>query len=137
MAKAARMSATRGLPIGSDVASARRRLEAMEKLLENVFVIPGTRQKIGLDAIIGLVPVGGDIVAAALGLYMVWEARNIGMPKGAMMKMAGNVAFDWAIGLIPGVGDVADFFFRSNTRNLRAIRRHLDRHHPSTATVDG
>lgn len=139
MARATRMDEgpKAGLPTGRDAASVRRRVEAMEKLLERTFTIPGIRQNVGLDALIGLVPVGGDVVAAAMGAYMIWEARNLGMSKDAMFKMAGNVGFDWAIGLIPGVGDVADFFFRSNTRNLKLIKRHLDRHHPSTATVEG
>ena len=139
MTKATRMDAgpNAGLSLGRDAASVRRRVEAMEKLLERTLTIPGTRQTVGLDAIIGLVPVGGGVVGAVMGLYMVWAARNLGMPKRAMVKMAGNVGFDWVIGLIPGVGDAADFFFRSNTRNLKIIRRHLDRHHPSTATIEG
>ena len=138
MAKASRIDEglKAALPTGGDAASVRRRIEAMEKLLERTLTIPGTRQTVGLDAILGLIPVGGDVVAAAMGAYMIWEARNLGMPKRAMVRMAGNVGFDWLIGLIPGVGDVADFFFRSNTRNLRIIKRHLDRHHPGTATID-
>jgi hypothetical protein len=123
-------------PIGRDPASVRQRVTAIEKLLERSFTIPGTRQTVGLDALIGLIPVGGDVIAAAMGLYMIWEARNIGMSRGAMVRMVGNVGFDWLIGLIPGVGDVADFFYRSNSRNLKIIKRHLDKHHPATATVD-
>jgi hypothetical protein len=122
--------------IGNDPVSVRYRIETMEKLLERVITIPGTRQTVGFDALIGLIPVAGDIVGAAMGAYMIWEARNLNMPKGAMVRMAGNVGFDWLIGLVPGVGDAADFFFRSNTRNLRIIKRHLDKHHPGTATID-
>ena len=125
------------LPLGRDAHSVRRRVEALEKLLERSFTIPGTRQTVGLDALIGLVPVGGDVIAAAMGAYMIWEARNLGMSKGQMARMAGNVGFDWLIGLFPVVGDAADFFFRSNSRNLKLIRRHLDKHHPSTATIEG
>lgn len=136
MAKATRMD-TPSLTLGRDALAVRRRVEAMEKLLERSFTIPGTRQAVGLDALVGLIPVGGDVIAAAMGAYMIWEARNLGMSKGQMARMAGNVGFDWVIGLIPGVGDAADFFFRSNTRNLRIIRRHLDKHHPSTATIAG
>ena len=122
--------------IGNDPVSVRYRIETMEKLLERVITSPGTRQTVGFDALIGLIPVAGDIVGAAMGAYMIWEARNLNMPKGAMVRMAGNVGFDWLIGLVPGVGDAADFFFRSNTRNLRIIKRHLDKHHPGTATID-
>ncbi|MCP3728973.1 DUF4112 domain-containing protein [Sphingomonas sp. MG17] len=136
MAEVTRMQGDK-LPLGRDALSVRRRVEAMEKLLERSFTIPGTRQTVGLDALIGLIPVGGDVITAVMGAYMLWEARNLGMSKGAMARMAGNVGFDWLIGLIPGVGDAADFFFRSNTRNLKLIRRHLDKHHPSTATIEG
>ena len=125
------------LSLGREPQAIRRRVEAMEKLLERSFTIPGTRQTVGLDTLLGLIPVGGDVIAAAMGAYIVWEARNLGMTKGQIARMAGNVGFDWLIGLIPGVGDAADFFFRSNSRNLRIIRRHLDKHHPSTVTVDG
>jgi hypothetical protein len=120
-----------------DPASCRKRIEAMETLLERAFVVPGLKHPVGLDAIIGLIPVVGDIAAAAMGAYMVWEARNLGMSKWQMTRMFGNIAVDTALGAIPLVGDVFDFAFRSNTRNLRIIRRHLDRHHPGTATVEG
>ncbi|MEN3746801.1 DUF4112 domain-containing protein [Sphingomonas sp. HF-S3] len=122
--------------LGNDAASVRARVETMEKLLERSFVIPGTRQTVGLDVILDIIPVGGSFIAAALGGYMVWEARNLKMPKSAMVRMAGNVGFDWLLGLIPVVGIIPDFFFRSNTRNLRIIRKHLDKHHPSTVTID-
>ncbi|WP_066796911.1 DUF4112 domain-containing protein [Sphingomonas soli] len=124
------------LPLGRDAAAVRRRIEAMEKLLERGFTIPGTNQKFGLDFILGLIPVGGDVLTAAMGLYMVWEARNLGMSKTAMVRMLGNVGFDTALGAVPLLGDAADFFFRSNSRNLRIIRKHLDKHHPSTATIN-
>jgi hypothetical protein len=126
----------RDLPLGKDAAAVRRRIEGMEKLLERGFTIPGTNQKFGLDVILDLIPVGGTFIAAAMGLYMVMEARNLNMPKSAIMRMVGNVGFDWALGLIPFVGAIPDFFFRSNSRNLRIIRKHLDKHHPSTATIE-
>jgi hypothetical protein len=122
--------------LGNDPAAVRQRVEGLEKLLEGLFVIPGTNRRIGLDVILDLVPVAGDVAAAALGSYMVWEARNLGMSKGQMARMAGNVGFDFLLGLIPFVGAVPDFFFRSNSRNLKLIKRHLDRHHPETATVE-
>ena len=78
-----------------------------------------------------------DIATAAMGAWIVWEARNLGMSKLQMARMFGNVGIDWALGLIPFVGAVPDFFFRSNTRNLRIIRKHLDRHYPATATIIG
>jgi len=119
-----------GLTAGRDPAAVRQRIEAMEHLLERSFVVPGINRPVGLDAIAGLIPVVGDILAAALGAYIVWEANNLGLPRWKLWRMAGNVAFDTAIGAIPVAGDVFDFLFRSNTRNLKIVKRHLDRHHP-------
>lgn len=124
------------LPIGRDPTSVRARVEALEKLLERSFVVPGINRAVGLDAIVSLVPVVGDAIAALLGSWLVWEARNLGLSRWQLARMAGNVGVDALLGVVPFVGDAADFLFRSNTRNLRIIRRHLDRHHPSTATVD-
>jgi len=123
--------------VGTDPQSVRQRVEAMEKLLERMFVIPGTKRQVGLDVILDLIPGVGDVAAAALGAYIVWEARNVGMSKWQISRMAGNVGVDFALGLIPWIGAIPDFFFRSNTRNLRMIRRHLDKHHADTATIEG
>ncbi|MGN6154482.1 MAG: DUF4112 domain-containing protein [Sphingomicrobium sp.] len=125
------------IAMGTDPESVRRRVEAMEHLLERVIVIPGINRPIGLDVILDVVPVAGDIAGAALGSYMVWEARNLGMSKWQMARMAGNVGVDFLLGLIPWVGAIPDFLFRSNTRNLRIIKRYLDRNHPAGATVEG
>ncbi len=123
------------LPIDRDAAAVRRRVEALEHLLERTFTVPGINRQFGLDFLIGLVPVVGDAAAALMGTWLVWEARNLGMSKFQIARMMGNVGFDALIGLVPLVGDTADFFFRSNTRNLRIIRRHLDKHHPGTVTI--
>jgi hypothetical protein len=125
------------LPLGTDPAAVRRRVEALEQLLERAFVIPGTSRRIGVDAIAGLIPVAGDTITALMGFYLVWEARNLGMSKWQIARMTGNVGFDWVVGLVPFAGDVIDFFFRSSSRNLRMIRRHLDRHHPATRIIEG
>lgn len=125
------------LPLGTDALSIRRRIEALEKLLENSFVIPGINRRVGLDALLGLLPVGGDIISGAMGLYLVWEARNLGIPKWKLLRMLGNVGFDTLLGAVPVAGDLFDFLYRSNTRNLKIVRRHLDRHHPGTATIEG
>ncbi|KQN30989.1 DUF4112 domain-containing protein [Sphingomonas sp. Leaf38] len=125
------------LPIGRDALSVRRRVEAMERVMEGLFTLPGTNRKVGMDVILDLVPFGGSTIAAAVGAWMAWEARNIGMSRIQMARMFGNVGVDWALGMIPFVGAIPDFFFRSNTRNLRIIKKHLDKHHPSTTTLEG
>ena len=123
--------------LGRDPASVRKRVEHMEHLLEGLFTVPVLNRKIGLDVILDALPVAGDAVAAALGAWIVWEARNLGMSKWQMTRMAGNVGLDFALGLIPVIGAVPDFFFRSNTMNLKMIKRHLDRHYPQSAVVEG
>jgi len=128
---------TADLPLGKDPASIRRRVEAMEKLLENTFVIPGWGRPVGLDAIVGLVPVVGDAVTMLMGAYIVWEAKNLGLPKWKLWRMAGNVVFDSALGAVPLAGDLFDLLFRSNTRNLKIIIRHLDKHHPASRVIEG
>ncbi|MDX3909639.1 MAG: DUF4112 domain-containing protein [Sphingobium sp.] len=128
----------RDLPgFGRDPASVRRRIEAMEQILEGLFVIPGTNRRVGVDSLVGLIPVVGDIATAAMGAWMVWEARNLGMSKWQLTRMAANVGVDTVLGAIPFAGDVFDFMFKSNTKNLKLIRRHLDKHHPGTVTIDG
>ena len=127
---------TAGLPLGTDPQSVRRRVEALEQMLEGLFEVPGLGgRKVGLDSIVGLIPVAGDLITAAMGLYLVWEARNIGMPRWQLWRMAGNVGIDSVVGAVPIAGDLFDFAFRSNTRNVKIIKRHLDRHHPETVVV--
>lgn len=125
------------IPLGTDPHSIRQRLEAMEKVMERSFTVPGINRPVGLDAIVGLVPVAGDVIGAALGAYIVWEARNLGLSKWQLWRMAGNIAVDTALGAVPFAGDVFDFLFRSNSRNLRIVKRHLDRHHPASRVIDG
>jgi hypothetical protein len=123
-------------PLGTDPHSVRQRIEAMEKILERLFVIPGINKPIGLDVILDIVPGIGTLSAAALGSYIAWEARNLGMSKWQIARMGGNIGFDMLLGLIPWIGAIPDLFFQSNTRNLRIIKRHLDKHHPNTKTID-
>ena len=137
MVKQDTYAAPRFSALGRDPAAVRQRLEALEHVLEGLIRVPGTNRKIGLDVILDVVPVVGETIAAGLGAWLVWEARNVGMSKWQMSRMMGNVGVDWLLGLIPFVGAIPDFFFRSNTRNLRMIKRHLDKHHPGTAVIEG
>ncbi len=122
--------------IGTHPKAVRQRVEAMEKVLERAIVIPGINRPVGLDVVLDLIPFVGNATAAALGSYMLWEARNLNMSKVQMSRMAGNVGADFLFGLIPWVGAIPDFFFRSNSRNLKIIRKHLDKHHPETGIID-
>ena len=122
--------------LGNDPASVRRRVEALERIMERAVVIPGLNRPVGLDAVLSLIPVAGSTAGAVVGAYVAWEARNLKMSKWQMARMAGNVGTDWLLGLIPVVGAIPDLLFRSNTRNLRIIKRHLDKHHPASATIE-
>jgi hypothetical protein len=104
-----------------------RRLDALAKLLDTAFVIPGTTFRFGIDGIIGLVPVLGDIITTAISSYIVLEAKRLGVSKLALARMAGNVAIDGVIGAIPLVGDVFDVAFRANRRNVQILRDQLER----------
>ena len=125
------------LRLSGEPQAVRDRVEGLERVLERLVVVPGINRPVGLDVVLDFVPVVGPTIAAGLGAYLAWEARNLGMSKWQMSRMAGNIGVDWLLGLIPFVGAVPDFFFRSNSRNLRMIKRHLDRHHPGTMTVEG
>ena len=121
----------------SDPRAARQRIEMLELLLERSIQLPGFKRPIGLDAVLGLIPVVGDAISAALGAYIIWEARNLGMSKWKLTRMGLNVLVDTAIGAIPLVGDAADVLFRSNTKNLKLILKHIDKHHPEARVIEG
>jgi hypothetical protein len=103
------------------------RLETMAKLLDIAFILPGTRIRYGIDGIIGLIPVVGDIIATALSLWLVREARALGAPWHITARMLGNVAIQGVVGTVPVAGDAFDVLFRANMRNARMLRRWLER----------
>ena len=96
----------------------------MVRVLDDLIRIPILNIRIGLDPILGLIPGAGDTVTAAFSIYLIGSAMYFGVPKVVILRMALNVAFDYLIGLIPFAGDAADFFFKSNRRNLRLLREY-------------
>lgn len=103
------------------------RLEALATLLDVAFVMPGTGIRYGIDGLIGLIPIVGDLITTAISLWIVREARALGAPWHVTARMLGNVALDGAVGLVPLAGDAFDVMFRANIRNIRLLRRWLDR----------
>ena len=95
------------------------------KLMDSQIRVPGLGLKIGADAVLGLVPGFGDILTGAIGAYLIYEAQRLGVPRSAIVRMVANIAVDTAIGAIPLFGDVWDFFFRSNDRNMQILARHV------------
>ena len=104
---------------------AQRRLQRIAKLMDSQIRVPVIGLRIGADAIIGLVPGVGDIVSGAIGAYLIYEAQRLGIPRSAIVRMVANIAFDTAIGAIPVAGDIWDFFFRANDRNMQILARHI------------
>jgi Domain of unknown function (DUF4112) len=103
------------------------RFETLAKLLDVAFMLPGTNIRYGVDGIIRLIPVVGDLVATAFSLWLVREARALGAPWHVTARMLGNVAVDGVVGLVPLAGDAFDVLFRANMRNVRLLRRWLDK----------
>ena len=104
---------------------AQRRLQRLAKLMDSQVRVPVLGLRIGADAVLGLVPGVGDVITGAIGAYLIYEAQRLGVPRRALLRMVANVAFDTAIGAIPVAGDIWDFFFRSNDRNMRILARHV------------
>ena len=101
------------------------RLEALGRLMDGAFVLPGTNIRLGLDAIIGLVPVAGDVISGLVSSYLIWEARQLGAPRWLIARMMANMLLDTTVGAIPVVGDAFDLVFRANMKNMALLRRHM------------
>ena len=101
------------------------RLESLATLLDRAVKIPGTNIRFGLDALLGLVPGVGDLATGALSVYVITRAGRLGVPRAVMSRMLGNVLMDVVAGSVPVAGDVFDVAWRSNSRNVDLLRRHL------------
>jgi hypothetical protein len=109
-----------------DPQSLHTRLAWLEWLMERAVRVPVINKRIGGDALIGLIPGVGDLLGGLIGSYLVLEAARAGAPTRLIIKMIARVGLDTAIGAIPVAGDLWDFFYSSNTKNLRALRAHLE-----------
>ena len=120
------MNASR-LEVAPDVHQSLARLEALARLMDGAFVLPGTNLRFGLEAIVGLVQVAGDMIAGLVSTYLIWEARQLGAPRWLVARMLANTLLDTTIGAIPVLGDAFDVLFRANLKNMTLLRRHLDK----------
>jgi len=118
----------------SESETTRERLNRLAWLLDNSIPIPGLRFRIGLDALIGLIPGIGDAVGVLLSTYILGEAARLGVPKTILIRMAFNVAIEGVIGIIPFAGDVFDAAWKANQRNVRLIGAYLDNPRKTTRT---
>lgn len=101
------------------------RLRRIARLMDSAIGIPGTRFRVGLDGLLGFAPGVGDAVTGLASLYIINEARKMGLPRHKLMRMLANVVMDVAAGTVPVVGDLFDMAFKANLRNLDIIEQHL------------
>ncbi|WP_416355283.1 DUF4112 domain-containing protein [Aureimonas phyllosphaerae] len=102
------------------------RLNALARLMDTAIRVPGTDIRFGADALLGLVPGIGDAGGALIGLFIVNEARRLGLPKRKLARMVGNLGVDAMFGAVPLAGDVFDVYFKAHKRNIGIILDHFD-----------
>ncbi|MEQ1715480.1 MAG: DUF4112 domain-containing protein [Hyphomicrobium sp.] len=119
---------TRSRPIRDEtVSEALARLDGLATIMDSAFRIPGTQVVMGLDALLGLVPVIGDAISSAIGGFIIWEAKRLGVSRFLIARMAMNTAIDTVLGSVPIVGDVFDVAYKANRKNVAILRRHLEK----------
>ena len=110
------------------------RLDVLARLLDSAIMVPGINVRLGLDAVLGLIPGIGDFVTMLMSLYIVHEAHQLGAPKHLIIRMLGNVALDGLVGSVPLVGDAFDLLWRANRRNMALLQDYLGRNGPQPST---
>lgn len=103
-----------------------QRLRKLSRLLDNAIAIPGTTFRIGLDPILGLLPGAGDFVGTALSAYIVIEAARLGLPRATLGRMVSNILLESVLGAVPVLGDLFDFAWKANTKNMALLEAHLN-----------
>lgn len=108
-----------------DIAQRLRRVKRLAWILDAAFRLPGTRFRVGVDALVGLLPVGGSAVMGLVSLYIVWEAWRLRVPSALLVRMVGNVLLETAVDTIPVAGDLFDAAFKANLRNVALLEQHF------------
>jgi len=104
----------------------RKRLGRLAWYLDSAIKIPGFDARIGLDGLIGLIPGAGDTIGALISSVVLSEAARLGAPKTVLLKMAFNIALDAVVGAVPVLGDLFDFVWKANQRNVQLLNDYLD-----------
>lgn len=105
--------------------AARERLILLTRLMDSAISVPGLRTRVGLDALLGVIPVVGDLASAAIGIFMVLQARELGASRWLQARMVANLVLDTAVGAVPVAGDLFDVYFKAHTRNLKLLQKAL------------
>ena len=113
------------MPQSTTVITKVNQLRRLSQLLDNAIPVPGTKFRFGIDPILGVIPGGGDTVAGALGAYIIVEAARMGLPRGVLGQMVGNIVLDSLAGIVPIVGDLFDVGWKANVRNIALLEKHL------------
>ena len=108
-------------------------LRKVSQLLDSAFVVPGTPYRIGLDPILGLVPGLGDLVSPLFAIGILWQARDLAIPRVVQLRMIANVAIDALLGAVPVLGDLFDVAWKANNRNLTLLERHAHEEHAASS----
>ena len=117
-------SATRLRALTAGQVQRLRALKHIARLLDSAFVLPGTDVRIGLDPLLGLVPGLGDLASPLFAIAMLWQSRDLGIPRVVQLRMVFNVVIDALVGLLPIAGDIFDFAWKANDRNMVLLERH-------------
>ena len=115
------------VPANADSDKALADLDRLARLLDSNWRIPGTSWRFGVDAVAGLLPGVGDLATGLISAYIVLQAPALGASKGVMARMIGNVALDTLVGSVPLLGSIFDVYYKANNRNIRLLRRHLEK----------
>jgi hypothetical protein len=120
-------SRTHSAPREHSKRAAIARLDALARLFDTAFILPGTNIRFGVEAVMRLVPGVGDITASALSCWLLYEAHRLGIPKHVFARMVANVAIEGVVGALPFIGDLFDVGFRANRRNVKILQEHFER----------
>lgn len=130
-------------PITTPSHPAIERARRVARMLDSTFTIPIIRKKIGIDPLLGVVPVWGDIITTVMALYLLWIAYDLRMPNHVLLRMGINIVADLLIGMVPVVGDISDFFWKSNDRNFKILEAAYEQYgvgirqeHTGQTTID-
>ena len=113
-----------------------RKVRKIAKILDSAIGIPGTKFRIGLDPILGLIPGGGDLITAGISGYTIYLAARCGVERPAIYKMVKNIAIETVIGFVPIAGDIFDAYFKANIRNLEILEKHFALTEPDVIKSD-
>ncbi len=101
------------------------RLRTVSDLWDRAFGIPGTKWRLGLESLVGLLPVGGDVVGLGISIYILWQVVQFNLPKTILLRMVFNIAVDALVGAVPILGDLFDITWKANTKNVNLLESHL------------